>query len=264
MIEPGHAGELVWRRHERTSNPSRHALRATCMELLPLVKMYCRWELQDDCSNLRELMVRFDLEAELETHELGRSLLLLLRDDDAGMDIYTQRMHFDAPPNPFNSIRSRLAEIDTAFRALKPQVRLPVELDFQRTLVGMPAMAFSMPKLMFPMMWRNKNFTAEIFCLPFSALSGLPWSVLPCLLLSAFFLLWCASNTLGGPVHISSVICGVVVLVRLCSRVFLGSLASLASEGVAAIPAGRRQPANLSRPPCMCAGASTIGSDFLL
>lgn len=139
------------------------------MELLPLVEMYCKWELQDDCSNLRELMVRFDSEAELETHELGRSLLLMLRDDDAGMPMYTPRMVCDAPSNPFDSIRSRLAEIDTAFRALQPQVRLPVDINFERTLAGMPAMAFGMPNCLFPPVWRNKNYKFRNFlCSSFS------------------------------------------------------------------------------------------------
>jgi hypothetical protein len=128
-----------------------------------LVEMYCKWELQDDCSNLRELMVRFDSEAELETHELGRSLLLMLHDDDAGMPMYTQRMVYDAPSNPFDSIRSRLAKIDTAFWALQPQVRPPVNIYFERTLAGMPAMAFGMPILLFPPVWRNKNFKFIIF-----------------------------------------------------------------------------------------------------
>lgn len=125
--------------------------------------MYCKWELQDDCSNLRELMVRFDSEAELETHELGRSLLLMLRDDDAGMPMYTQRMVCDAPSNPFDSIRSRLAAIDTAFRAFQPQVRLPIDINFECTLAGMPAMAFGMPNCLFLPLWRNKNLKFRTF-----------------------------------------------------------------------------------------------------
>lgn len=57
------------------------------MQLLPLVEMYCKWELKEDCSNLQELMLQFDSEAELETHELGRSLLHMLRDDDIGLRV---------------------------------------------------------------------------------------------------------------------------------------------------------------------------------
>ena len=81
------AGQLVWRRHSAHTNPSGRAIRTTCMQLLPLVEMYCKWELEEDCSNLRELMLRFDSEAELETHELGRSLLHMLRDDDIGLRV---------------------------------------------------------------------------------------------------------------------------------------------------------------------------------
>ena len=84
----------MWRRHESASNPSHHALRATCMQLLPLVEMYCKWELQEDCTNLRALMLCFDSEVALETHELGRSMLLMLDDDDNGLQILP-------PPNAY-------------------------------------------------------------------------------------------------------------------------------------------------------------------
>jgi hypothetical protein len=57
------------------------------MQLLPLVEMYCRWELEEDCSDLNALMRRFDSESVLETHELGRSLLLMLRDEDDGLRV---------------------------------------------------------------------------------------------------------------------------------------------------------------------------------
>lgn len=113
--EPCCAGHMVWRRHARTSNPTRHQLRATCMELLPLVEMYCKYELQEDCTNLRSLMLCFDSERELETYELGRSLLLMLRDDDDGMDFSTHRLHLDVPSNPFDAIRGRIADIDLVF-----------------------------------------------------------------------------------------------------------------------------------------------------
>jgi hypothetical protein len=55
------------------------------MQLLPLIEMYCKWELQEDCSNLGELMRRFDDEAELQSHDLGRSMLEMVRDDDVGL-----------------------------------------------------------------------------------------------------------------------------------------------------------------------------------
>ena len=55
------------------------------MQLLPLVEMYCRWELEEDCSNLEALLLRFDSEAELESHELGCALLHMVRDDGGGL-----------------------------------------------------------------------------------------------------------------------------------------------------------------------------------
>jgi hypothetical protein len=116
------AGELVWRRHKGLPRPSHRVLCATCVHLLPLVEMFCKWELQEDCSDLPSLMRRFDSETELESHELGRSLLFMIRNDD--MDIHTlpQRVPFDAPVNPFEAVRERLAAAELAIRDLCPQV----------------------------------------------------------------------------------------------------------------------------------------------
>ena len=116
------AGELVWRRHGSPGVPSHRALRATCMALLPLVEMYCKWELEEDCSDLTALMHRFDSEAVLATHELGRSLLLMLRDEETGLEILPPPLHLAAAVNPFDAIRGRLQALDTAFQALRPQV----------------------------------------------------------------------------------------------------------------------------------------------
>lgn len=80
-----YSGQLVWRRHARFPPPSHHALCTTCMHILPLVEMHCKWELQEDCSNLGALMLRFDSESELESNALGRSFLHMIRDDDSGM-----------------------------------------------------------------------------------------------------------------------------------------------------------------------------------
>lgn len=156
--EPCRAGRLVWRRHATTCNPTRHQLRATCMALLPLVEMFCKWELQEDCNDLRSLMLRFDSESELETRELGHSLLHMVRDDDADMEFSSHRLNFDVPSNPFDAIRSRLADIDRAFRALQPQVRLPVDFTSNRALAGMPAMAFGMPDCSLLLLCINKTF----------------------------------------------------------------------------------------------------------
>lgn len=120
-------GQLVWRSHRGPIPPSHHALRGTCVQLLPLLEMYCRWELQEDCSNLRQLMLRFDFEAALESHELGRSLLLMVRDDDVGLQSLPPRQIAVSPVNPFDAIRARIAEVDHAFQSLHAQVQLHVD-----------------------------------------------------------------------------------------------------------------------------------------
>ena len=119
------AGELVWRRHVGLPLPSSRVIRTTCMELLPLVEMYCRWELKEDCSDLRALMLRFDSEWELETHELGRSLLYMLRNDDLGLDSMPRQVHLETRVNPFDDIRERLAASAIAIREMHDQV-LPI------------------------------------------------------------------------------------------------------------------------------------------
>jgi hypothetical protein len=120
------AGQLVWRRHASRSSPSAHAIRATCMELLPLVEMFCRWELLEDCNDLHGLLVRFDSEADLETHELGRALLFMIRNDDSGLPMSSPRVHPGAAAasvaDPFESVRERLSAVDSAIRTLQPQV----------------------------------------------------------------------------------------------------------------------------------------------
>ena len=84
-------------------------------------------------------MLRFDSEADLESHELGRSLLLMIRDEDIGLQVPPPRVHFSTPVNPFDAIRSRLAAVDIAFEALQPQVH--VVLDFPSSC-SMPRMLF--------------------------------------------------------------------------------------------------------------------------
>lgn len=123
-IDPFLAGKLVWRRHKGLPRPSHRVLRATCVHLLPLLEMFCKWELQDDCSDLASLMRRFNSEQELESHELGRSLLFMIRNDDMGLHTLPQRIHFDAPVNPFEDVRERLAAAELAIRDLCPQVTL--------------------------------------------------------------------------------------------------------------------------------------------
>ena len=112
----------MWRRHCGTPPPSHHVLRATCVQLLPLVEMYCKWELEEDCTNLRSLMQRFDSEEDLKTHELGRSLLCMIRNDDIEVDTFPVQLPFVTRPNPFDAVRERLAEAATAIHDLHARV----------------------------------------------------------------------------------------------------------------------------------------------
>lgn len=121
-------GTLVWRRHVHSPYPSHHAIRTTCTQLLPLVEMYCKWELQEDCSRLRDLMLRFDSEVELESHALGRSLLSMVRDDDGGFVTLPQPMTFIPTVSPFDAVRHRLDAAASAIRGLGLQVSLPPAL----------------------------------------------------------------------------------------------------------------------------------------
>ena len=123
-------GQLVWRRLQHCPSPSSHAIRSTCMQVLPLVEMFCRWELQEDCSNLQVLMERFESVAELESHGLGRSLLCMVRDEDDRIRSYSERRNpLAAPPataDAFHAVRQRLAAVDIAFQGLQPQVHIEV------------------------------------------------------------------------------------------------------------------------------------------
>ena len=94
------------------------------MQLLPLVEMYCKWELEEDCSNLRSLMIRFDSEEQLGSHALRCSLLSMIRDDGSDGDTLPVRMPVVAQPNPFDAIRQRLATTGEAIQELRAQVFL--------------------------------------------------------------------------------------------------------------------------------------------
>lgn len=124
------AGQLVWRRFDSARIPSRHSVRAACVQLLPLVEMFCKWELQEDCTNLWELLRRFDSEAELQSHELGRSMLRMVRDDDDGLHELLPRPLSTPAANPFDAIRTSLAAVDTAFQGLQPQVHVGLDFHF--------------------------------------------------------------------------------------------------------------------------------------
>ena len=112
----------MWQRHSDLGIPSHHAIRDTCTQLLPLVEMYCKWELQEDCSDLLALMLRFDSETELESHELGRSLLFMIRNDGCGLDVPPRIVPHAVRPNSFNVVRERLQTAALAIQELRSQV----------------------------------------------------------------------------------------------------------------------------------------------
>jgi hypothetical protein len=114
----------VCRRHAGPAPPSRRAIHDSCTQLLPLIEMYCKWVLQEDCSDLHSLMLRFESEAELQTHEPGRSLLMMLRDDERPLQDLPRQTAVDTPANLFDVLRNRLAAADLAIRELNPQVHI--------------------------------------------------------------------------------------------------------------------------------------------
>ena len=67
-------------------------------------------------------MRRFDSEAHLESHELGRSLLFMVRDDGDGLDSLPRLSPINQPLDPFSVVRERLAAVDFALHGLHPQV----------------------------------------------------------------------------------------------------------------------------------------------
>ena len=120
-------GRLVRQRHTHGPLPSHHAIRTTCIQILPLVEMYCKLELEEDCTDLRALMLRFDSESELETHELGRSLLAMLNDEDIGHDNLPVCATLPALPSPFDILRERLSAAGLAIKNLHAQVNLALD-----------------------------------------------------------------------------------------------------------------------------------------
>lgn len=67
-------------------------------------------------------MHRFDSEEELQSHELGRSLLCMLQDDDVGFGDLHRQAEPTVHANPFADLRNRLAAVGMAIQNLHPQV----------------------------------------------------------------------------------------------------------------------------------------------
>ena len=82
-------------------------------------------------------MLRFDGERALETDELGRAMLQMLRDDEIGFHIYPIPAQLPAAVNPFDEFRVSLAAVDTAIQALQPQVHSALGYIFSCTIPPM-------------------------------------------------------------------------------------------------------------------------------
>ena len=91
------------------------------MQLLPLVEIFCKWELQEDCTDLVSLMHRFDSQHELESHALGRALLAMLADEGGCFENAPEAAPIAARPSPFDIVRERLAPAASAIRHLQVQ-----------------------------------------------------------------------------------------------------------------------------------------------
>lgn len=92
------------------------------MQLLPIVEMFCKYELQDDCSDLRALMLRFDSEKELQSHELGRALLSMIASEGDDLQCLPPSLPIPPRPNPFQGVRERLDLAALAIMDLNAQV----------------------------------------------------------------------------------------------------------------------------------------------
>jgi hypothetical protein len=69
-------------------------------------------------------MVRFNSEVELESHNLGRSLLFMVRDDADGIDTLPARVPLMPTTSPFDEVRERLSAAGHAIRVMHEQVQL--------------------------------------------------------------------------------------------------------------------------------------------
>lgn len=87
-------------------------------------------------------MLRFDSELELESHELGRNLLSMVRDDDVGFVSVTRPVQPIGAASPFDTFRERLAAAALAIQGLRPQVDL-----FPIVFLAFPALAWRQSSL---------------------------------------------------------------------------------------------------------------------
>ena len=111
-------------------------------------------------------MHRFDSELELESHELGRSLLFMVRDAGAEIEGLPRHVPLPTPPNPFEAMRERLAAAGTAIHDLHHKVLLVSCLhcalrvsSFLSTAVIVPeslGLKVAIPKFSKPQLYSNK------------------------------------------------------------------------------------------------------------
>ncbi len=71
------------------------------MQLLLIMEMFCKYELQDDCNDLRALMLWFDSEVQLQSHELGRLLLSMIAIEGADLECLPRSLPIPPRPNHF-------------------------------------------------------------------------------------------------------------------------------------------------------------------
>ena len=65
-------------------------------------------------------MLRFDSESELRSHELGRSLLCMIQNDNTDFDGVHGLVESAVQANPFTELTARLSAAKVTLRGLQP------------------------------------------------------------------------------------------------------------------------------------------------
>ena len=116
------AVQIVWHHDERLLNARHQSIYATCLHVLPLVEMFCNWEFQEDCSDLKAVMLRYDSESELglmcSDNRFCPCFGMMTEASNTNLETLTSHEVID----PFREIRERLANVDATFGALVVQV----------------------------------------------------------------------------------------------------------------------------------------------
>ena len=120
------------------------------MQLLPIVEMFCKYELQDDCSDLCALMLRFDSEVQLKSHELGRALLAMIASEGADLECLPRSLPILPRSNPFQGVRERLDMAALAIQDLNAQVTHVESSACMFQLVALCVVKLGIPFMFFP------------------------------------------------------------------------------------------------------------------